>query len=86
MVSEPSPQGVTARKRSSPQGAATRGHNRLWPACKGLPPAASPIASRGGGSSRRGGRSLVGRLPTAKGSRYLRMGSGGSGAMRVKEG
>ncbi|RRT49528.1 hypothetical protein B296_00027442 [Ensete ventricosum] len=70
----------------SPQGAATRGHSRLWPACKGLPPAASPIASRGGGSSRRSGRSLARRLSTAKGSRYLRMGSVDGDAMRVKEG
>ncbi|RWW15776.1 hypothetical protein GW17_00020369, partial [Ensete ventricosum] len=68
------------------QGATTRGHDRLRPACKGLPPAASPAANRGGSASRRGGRPLAGWLPIAKGNRRLRRGSGDDGAVRVKEG
>ncbi|RWW48581.1 hypothetical protein BHE74_00045330 [Ensete ventricosum] len=52
---------------------------------KGLPPAASPAASRGGDAGRRCGHPLVGRLQAAKGSRRLRWGNGG-GAVRVKKG
>ncbi|RWV77229.1 hypothetical protein GW17_00061977 [Ensete ventricosum] len=37
------------------------------PARKALPPAASPTASRGGGSGRRGGYPLARRLPGRKG-------------------
>ncbi|RRT50849.1 hypothetical protein B296_00041375 [Ensete ventricosum] len=55
------------------------------PARKGLLPAASPIASRGGGSGRRGGHPLAGRLSAAKGSHRLCRGSGGGDAVRVKE-
>ncbi|RZS20485.1 hypothetical protein BHM03_00053002 [Ensete ventricosum] len=65
-------QGVAARRGSSSQGAATRGHGRLRLARKGLPPAANPAASRGGDAGRKGGR-------------RLRRGSGGGGAMKVKE-
>ncbi|RZR92547.1 hypothetical protein BHM03_00020865, partial [Ensete ventricosum] len=53
--------------------------------CKGLPPVASPAASRGGGASRKGGCPLVGRQPTVKGNRRLCRGSGGD-TVRVKEG
>ncbi|RZS12410.1 hypothetical protein BHM03_00043847 [Ensete ventricosum] len=41
---------------------------RLQGAHKGLPPAASPTASRGSDVDRRGGRSLAGWLPTGKGN------------------
>ncbi|RWW54940.1 hypothetical protein BHE74_00038448 [Ensete ventricosum] len=75
---------AATRRGSSPQGAATRGHSRLWPAHKGLPPVASPSASRGGGAGRRGGRPLARRLPTAKGCRRLRRGNDGD-TVRVKE-
>ncbi|RZS14351.1 hypothetical protein BHM03_00046032 [Ensete ventricosum] len=68
--------------------------------CKGRPPAGAearkgrPPAStagcgqpaRGGGTGRRGGRPLAGRLSTAKGSRRLCRGNGGGGAVRVNEG
>ncbi|RZS17744.1 hypothetical protein BHM03_00049926 [Ensete ventricosum] len=74
---------------------ATRGHSRLQHgarkggrlqgARKGLSPAASPVASRGGGTSRRGGRPLVGRLPMGKGNRRLRKGSDDGGAAEGKE-
>ncbi|RWV94094.1 hypothetical protein BHE74_00039191 [Ensete ventricosum] len=69
---------------ASPQGAATCrggtcGHAMLPPArrvdsrwqCgarKGLPPTASPTASKGDDAGRRGGHPLVGRLPVGKGS------------------
>ncbi|RRT51833.1 hypothetical protein B296_00004803 [Ensete ventricosum] len=74
------------------QGAATREHGRLRPTRKGQPAAASlqgvaargPAASRGGDANRRGGRPLVGRLPTAKGNRRLRKGCNGNGAVRVE--
>ncbi|RWW44936.1 hypothetical protein BHE74_00049267 [Ensete ventricosum] len=58
-----------------PQGQqpARGGYPRAWSAV------ASPTASKVGGAGRRGGCPLVGRLPTAKGSR-------GGGAVRVKEG
>ncbi|RWV84973.1 hypothetical protein GW17_00053274 [Ensete ventricosum] len=69
------PAGAAARRGSSPQGAATRGHGRLRPAHKGQLVAASPAANRGGGAGRRGGRPLAGRLPAAKGIRRLRKGS-----------
>ncbi|RRT33484.1 hypothetical protein B296_00032470 [Ensete ventricosum] len=85
---------------TSPQGAATYGQatrggclrctciggGRQQPARKGLPPAASPAASRGGGVSRRGGRPLAGRLSAVKDSHRLRRGSDNGGAVRVKEG
>ncbi|RWV77459.1 hypothetical protein GW17_00061708, partial [Ensete ventricosum] len=64
-------QGAAARRGSCPQGVATRGHGRLWPARKGLSPAASPAASRGGGTGRKGGRRLC---------------RGSGNTMRVKEG
>ncbi|RRT61181.1 hypothetical protein B296_00027717 [Ensete ventricosum] len=73
-------QGATARRGDSPQGAATRGHGRLWLAHKGLPPVASPAAIL------QGGHPLAGRLPAAKGNRCLHRGSGSDGAVRVKEG
>ncbi|RZS27143.1 hypothetical protein BHM03_00060573 [Ensete ventricosum] len=79
-------QGEAAHNGSSPQGAATRGHSRLQPARKGLPPVASPAASRGDIAGRRGDRPLARRLPAAKGSRHLRRGSGSGGVLRVKEG
>ncbi|RWV77232.1 hypothetical protein GW17_00061966 [Ensete ventricosum] len=60
--------------------------SRWCPTRKGLPLAASPAASRGGGAGRRGGRPLAGRLPTAKGSRHLRRGNDSGGVVRVKEG
>ncbi|RRT46479.1 hypothetical protein B296_00047416 [Ensete ventricosum] len=53
---------------------------------KGWLPVDSPTASRGGGTGRRGGRPFAGLLPTAKGNRSLHKGSGGSDAVRVKEG
>ncbi|RWV79601.1 hypothetical protein GW17_00059237 [Ensete ventricosum] len=56
------------------------GHPRARPA------AASPAASKGGGAGHMGGRPLAGRLPTAKGSRRLRRGSGGGSVLRMKEG
>ncbi|RWW37806.1 hypothetical protein BHE74_00057027, partial [Ensete ventricosum] len=60
-------------------GSAARRHGRLQPArrggsClqrgarKGLPPAASPAASRGGYANRSGGCPLAGRLPAGKGN------------------
>ncbi|RZS14446.1 hypothetical protein BHM03_00046134 [Ensete ventricosum] len=54
------------------------------PAYKGLPPAASPVASRGGDAGRRGGRPLAGRLSATKGNRRLRKGCNGNGAVRVE--
>ncbi|RRT31412.1 hypothetical protein B296_00052686 [Ensete ventricosum] len=58
------------RLRPGPlQGAATRGHGRLWPARKGLLPADSPTASMGGDTCHRGGRPLAGWLSVAKGNR-----------------
>ncbi|RZS22605.1 hypothetical protein BHM03_00055411 [Ensete ventricosum] len=66
------------RLRSGPlQGAVT---------CKGLPPAASPAASRGDCAGHKGGRHLAGRLSAAMGSRRLRKGIDGDGTVRVKEG
>ncbi|RWW09523.1 hypothetical protein GW17_00026997 [Ensete ventricosum] len=62
-------QGGGRLRPGPPQGAATRGHGRLLPGRKGRPPTTSPTARRGGGAGRRGGRPLVGRLPTAKDSR-----------------
>ncbi|RWW11821.1 hypothetical protein GW17_00024542 [Ensete ventricosum] len=47
---------------------------------QGLSPNVSPIASRGGGTGRKGGRLLAGRLPTSKNSRLLRRGRCGDGA------
>ncbi|RZR88489.1 hypothetical protein BHM03_00016088 [Ensete ventricosum] len=44
---------------------------------KGMPPAASPTASRGGGIGHRVGRPLAGWLPAGKGSHRLRRGSNG---------
>ncbi|RRT50235.1 hypothetical protein B296_00003279 [Ensete ventricosum] len=79
-------QGAAAHNGSSPQGAATRGHSRLQPARKGLPPVASPATSRGDVAGRRGDRPLAGQLSAVKGSRHLRRGSGGDAALRVKEG
>ncbi|RZS10464.1 hypothetical protein BHM03_00041697 [Ensete ventricosum] len=63
--------------------------DRLWPgrpASKGMPPTASPAASRGGAAGRRGDHPLAGRLSAAKGSRRMRNGSGSDGAVKVKEG
>ncbi|RZS13212.1 hypothetical protein BHM03_00044762 [Ensete ventricosum] len=68
------PTGATARRGSSPHGAATCRHDRLLP------------TRRGGDVGRRGGRPMIGRLPATKGSRRLRRGSDGGGAVRVKEG
>ncbi|RZR75018.1 hypothetical protein BHM03_00047689 [Ensete ventricosum] len=48
-------------------------------ASKGLPPAASPVASRGDNTGCRGGRPLAGRLPTAKGQRRRRRSEGEEG-------
>ncbi|RZR92381.1 hypothetical protein BHM03_00020684, partial [Ensete ventricosum] len=57
---------------------------RLQGARKGLSPAASPTASKGGGTGRKGGRPLAEWLSAGKGSRRLRRGSGGTnGARRV---
>ncbi|RWV97588.1 hypothetical protein GW17_00039612 [Ensete ventricosum] len=56
---------------------------------KGRPPASTVGCgqpTRGGGTGRRGGRPLAGRLSTAKGSRRLCRGNGGGGAVRVNEG
>ncbi|RRT36674.1 hypothetical protein B296_00026806, partial [Ensete ventricosum] len=60
-----------------PAGAAvTYGHTPLERGVrKGLPPAASPTASKGGGVGHKGGRPLAGWLPMGKGSRCLRRGS-----------
>ncbi|RZS23307.1 hypothetical protein BHM03_00056209 [Ensete ventricosum] len=49
------------------------------------PNVASPIASRGGGAGRRGGRPLARQLPIIKGSHRLHRDSGDGGAMTVKE-
>ncbi|RWV78243.1 hypothetical protein GW17_00060818 [Ensete ventricosum] len=49
-------QGAAARRGSSPHGATTRGHGRLRPARKGLPPTDSPATSRGDGAGYKGGR------------------------------
>ncbi|RZS17819.1 hypothetical protein BHM03_00050006 [Ensete ventricosum] len=43
-------------------------------------PAANPTASRGNDTDRRGGRPLAGQLPTGKGNRCLRRGSGDGNA------
>ncbi|RRT44882.1 hypothetical protein B296_00050303 [Ensete ventricosum] len=77
-----SPQG---RPASLAGVAVTRGHTRLQRGArkgsrlqstrKGLPPAASLVANRGGGIGRSGGRPLAGWLPTGKGSHRLRRGS-----------
>ncbi|RZS23458.1 hypothetical protein BHM03_00056399 [Ensete ventricosum] len=82
------PIGAAARKGRPPTGMASCGQpagaaasdqlaraSRQRPARKGLPPADSPVASKGGSAGRRGGRPLAGRLPVAKGSRRLRRGS-----------
>ncbi|RWV82469.1 hypothetical protein GW17_00056031 [Ensete ventricosum] len=53
--------------------------DRLQGARKGLPPAASPTASRGDGAGRMGGCPLAGQLPTSKDRCRLHRGSG-SGA------
>ncbi|RWV78908.1 hypothetical protein GW17_00060037, partial [Ensete ventricosum] len=50
---------------------------RLQGARKGLLPAASLVINRGDDASHRGGCPLAGWLPTGKGSRRLRRGSGG---------
>ncbi|RWW09354.1 hypothetical protein GW17_00027162 [Ensete ventricosum] len=85
-----SPAGAAARKGRPPTGTAGCGQparvNRQRLTRKGLPPAASPTATKGGGAGRRGGRPLAGRLPTIKGSRRLRRCSGDGDAVRVKEG
>ncbi|RWW05290.1 hypothetical protein GW17_00031439 [Ensete ventricosum] len=67
-----SPQG--RRLQARPAAACPQG------AYKGLPPAANPDASRGGGTSRRGGHPLAGWLSTGKGNRYLRKGKDGGGS------
>ncbi|RWW30452.1 hypothetical protein GW17_00004968 [Ensete ventricosum] len=51
---------------------------------KGLLLVASPTANRGGGNGRKGGRSLVGRLPTAKGRRRQRRGDDTVKAKRTR--
>ncbi|RRT31649.1 hypothetical protein B296_00054450, partial [Ensete ventricosum] len=55
------------------------GHPRAWSAT-------GPVASKGDDASRRGGRTLAGRLPAIKGSQGLRRGSDGGDVVRVKEG
>ncbi|RZS26470.1 hypothetical protein BHM03_00059816 [Ensete ventricosum] len=68
------------------QGVATRGHGRQRPACKGLPPAASPATNKGDDVGRRGGHPLQAGCR----SQGLRAASsstqgGGGGAVRVRE-
>ncbi|RWV81201.1 hypothetical protein GW17_00057404 [Ensete ventricosum] len=75
---QPTREASAARKDTCLQPGA-RKVGRLQGARKGLPPAASPAASRGGGTGRRGGRPLVGWLPGGKGSCRLRRGSSGDG-------
>ncbi|RWV87360.1 hypothetical protein BHE74_00052374 [Ensete ventricosum] len=53
---------------------------RVYGVRKGLPPVASPTASRGGDVDRRGGHPLAGWLQVGKGNRHLRRGSSNSGA------
>ncbi|RRT35847.1 hypothetical protein B296_00040496 [Ensete ventricosum] len=74
----PPTRGRLAVARVSPKGRPAALTGRLQGARKGLPPAASPIASRGDDTRRRGGRPLVGRLLVGKGSRRLYRGSGDS--------
>ncbi|RWV77474.1 hypothetical protein GW17_00061690 [Ensete ventricosum] len=89
--------GLAMCKGQPPAGAAAArdGHGRLRPAHRGgrqrparmgQSAATSPATSRGGDAGCKGGRPLVGQLPTAKGSRRLHWSSGGGGAVRVKEG
>ncbi|RZS12324.1 hypothetical protein BHM03_00043747 [Ensete ventricosum] len=62
-------------------GTAAREHTHIQrDARKGLPPVASPTASRGDGTGNKGGRPFVGWLPAGNGSRRLRRGSSSSGA------
>ncbi|RZR71615.1 hypothetical protein BHM03_00006109 [Ensete ventricosum] len=51
----------------------------------GQPPTANPTTNRGDDVGHKGGRPLVGRLPTGKGSRHLHRGDGDC-VMMVKEG
>ncbi|RZR82141.1 hypothetical protein BHM03_00008504 [Ensete ventricosum] len=83
MVSEPG--ALAARGHTSLQRDACKG-GRLLGARKGLPPVASPAASRGDSAGSKGGRPLAGWMPTGKGSRRLRRGSNGgdSGADGVR--
>ncbi|RWV95073.1 hypothetical protein GW17_00042333 [Ensete ventricosum] len=77
-------QGQPARgrpARSQTVGAAARG----WPAAA-LRPGSACRGGAHGGADRRGGRPLAEWLPAGKGSRRLRRGSSGGGAVRVKEG
>ncbi|RWV79568.1 hypothetical protein GW17_00059274 [Ensete ventricosum] len=68
------PVGAVPVGRSVARGGSSR--PQAWPACKGLPPVASPAASKGGGASCRGGCPLAGRLLAGKGSHRLRWGNG----------
>ncbi|RZS27797.1 hypothetical protein BHM03_00061322 [Ensete ventricosum] len=63
-----------AREHSRLQCDARKG-GQLEGARKGLPPAASPVASGGGDAGRKGGYPLAGWLPAGKGNRRLRRGS-----------
>ncbi|RWV79389.1 hypothetical protein GW17_00059484 [Ensete ventricosum] len=65
------------------RGQATRG-GRQWPTRKGQPAATSPIASKGGGADRKGGRPSAGRLSAARGHRCQRRGGGVVKAKRAR--
>ncbi|RWV81203.1 hypothetical protein GW17_00057402 [Ensete ventricosum] len=68
-----------------PQGATDCGCGTHWKAaCRQKHRPTHGGAARGSSIGRRGGHPLVGRLPTGKGSRRLRKGSG-IGAVRVRE-
>ncbi|RRT85267.1 hypothetical protein B296_00001241 [Ensete ventricosum] len=58
--------------------------SRLQGTNKGLPPAASPSATRGRNADYKGGGPLAGRLSMGKDNRRLHRGCG-SGVLRVKE-
>ncbi|RWW25290.1 hypothetical protein GW17_00010377 [Ensete ventricosum] len=80
------PIGATAARGHSRLQHGARKGGRLQGARKWLSLAAIPIASRGDGASRRGGRPLARRLPTGKGSRRLRRGNDDDNSGKGKEG
>ncbi|RRT38555.1 hypothetical protein B296_00034275 [Ensete ventricosum] len=70
---------------ASPQGAAAPIAGEASPWHGGYRPQRAAVAYAGAATAG-GGISLAWRLPTTKGSRRLRRGSDGGGAVRVKEG
>ncbi|RZR85288.1 hypothetical protein BHM03_00012234 [Ensete ventricosum] len=74
------PAGVAVARGHTCLQCSTLKGGRVYGVRKGLPPVASPTASRGGDVDCRGGHPLAGWLQVGKGNRHLRRGSSNSGA------